>query len=116
MIAAVTGTVLVAAVVITIIVGIVRGGGPAERRTDPESASGNISGVSAVDKPFVSDFMLLEDNLEETFTGYVRSREPMDSWSMEMVDKYRVDPEIIAIEHMEKEAEKVIRDIFADVP
>ena len=33
-----------------------------------------------------------------------------------MVDRYWIDPELILAEHLEEESDRVLLDIFADVP
>lgn len=67
-------------------------------------------------KAYVRDFMLYDDELEEGMTGLVLSREPMESWSREQVEEFWIDPQDIAADHLEAECDKLIRDIFADVP
>lgn len=72
--------------------------------------------LPVAERPFLSDFIIYEDKIQESFTGAVYSREPLDRWSDEMVDEYWIDPKKIAIEHLEQDVEKTVMDIFADVP
>jgi hypothetical protein len=113
----ITSAAAAAAVMITVAVPGLSG----KERKGPETAEAGYSITdkiqeSSSDKIFTSDFMLYEDSIEETFTGIIYSREPLERWSEEFAEKYLIDPEAIIAELLGKESEKVIKDIFADVP
>lgn len=108
--------VLAAALIITVIAVTVSGKSTVSLRTKKITADAPDVGSNIVDRPFLSDFIIYEDSLEESFTGVIYSREPSKKWSSEKVEEYWIDPREIAADQLEKEAEKLIRDIFADVP
>ena len=72
--------------------------------------------VPAEERPFLSEFIIYEDKLQESFTGVKYYNEPKDHWSDEDIARFWVAPKEIAAEHLEIDAEKAIMDIFADVP
>ncbi len=106
--------VIASAVIITVIVTVSSGSSGVRKTDDINSAAANE--IIQTERPYLSDFMLIEDNLEKSFTGIVYSREILQSWSQEQIDRYWVDPEEIVADQLEEEAEKDIMDIFADVP
>ncbi|MDC7225823.1 MAG: hypothetical protein PQJ61_03550 [Spirochaetales bacterium] len=97
---------------------IVAGAGKRNNVADTNNYSGFDSSISSAggELPFLSDFMIDEDRLQESFTGPVFSREGRTVWSAEDIEKYWIDPAAIAAEHLKIESEKIIRDLFADVP
>ncbi len=105
---------IASAVIITVIVTVSSGSSGVRKTDDINSAAANE--IIQTERPYLSDFMLIEDNLEKSFTGIVYSREILQSWSQEQIDRYWVDPEEIVADQLEEEAEKDIMDIFADVP
>lgn len=108
---------VVSALVITIIVMSVKGGTVAEVAVDSyEIPAVNQGEVPRAERPFLSDFIIYENKLQESFTGVIYSRPPVTQWTDEEVRKYWIPPEEIAIEHLQQESEKIIMDIFADVP
>ncbi|MBI9105478.1 MAG: hypothetical protein JEZ04_01970 [Spirochaetales bacterium] len=117
--AAIFGSIIVAAVIITVMVGARRGSDEPNRNTAEsgdfysQMATGESSMLTQ--KPFLFDFIIYEDRMEESFTETIRFREVLDSWSSEMVEQFWTDPKIIAVDLMEMESQKVIKDIFADV-
>ena len=79
-ISAVTGSVLIAAITIIIIVSIARSGTPAVGADTAEPVE-DLQPGARQEAPFLSDFIILPDRMEDSFTGFVRSREPVDSWT-----------------------------------
>lgn len=71
--------------------------------------------IPASEKPFLSDFILSDDEMEERFTEAVNFREPIETWTDEQVQQYWIDLDEIAEDLMEMEAGRTIRNIFADV-
>ncbi|HAK44640.1 MAG TPA: hypothetical protein DCO79_01795 [Spirochaeta sp.] len=114
--AAVIVSAAVAAVIIIAVVSSAGRGTSGESDETAELYSFEDSAVSGGDLPFLSDFIIYEDKLQESFTGVILSREPVKQWTDEQVEEYWIEPESIAAEHLEQETEKIIRDIFADVP
>jgi len=111
------GAVILFAVSISLIVAVSRGSSSGEA----PAAQGVFSEIEADEgfeskqKPFLSDFLIYQDRMAESFTEAVSYREPLRSWSDEQVQQFWIDPDLIAIDLMEIEARKVIKDIFADV-
>lgn len=108
--------VLAAALIITVIALTAGGKSTAAVRDGKESADMQNIGSAVSDRPFLSDFIIYEDSLEESFTGLIYSREPMEQWSDEEIEEYWIDPKRIAADQLEKDVEMLVRDIFADVP
>ena len=109
----------VAAVLVAALIIVVLNAGSrstvALRKNEIPVAAEEVGGIIA-DRPFLSDFIIYEDSLEESFTGIIYSRESSGSWSDDQIEKYWIDPREIATDQLEKDAEKIIRDIFANVP
>ena len=114
-IASVSGA-LIAAVLITVIVLTVSGRASVSSEKTVEIVPMPSVVTDPGEKPFLSDFILYEDRMEESFTGVVYSREQLQKWSDKQVEEYWVEPETILAGQLEKETDKIIRDIFADVP
>jgi hypothetical protein len=112
----VTSAAVAAALVITVIVISSTGRSGSASGTTSNAVTEAGSTFSASKKPFLSDFLLYEDELEENFTGVIYSRERLSKWSKEQVEKYWIDPRIIVVDQLELETKKLILDIFADVP
>ncbi len=112
------GVTVIAAVIITVIVISRSGRGSFDKaqNQDYQPVAEYVRNPEVSEKPFLSDFMLYEDQMEESFTGVVYSRERRESWSDEQAGQYWQEPEEILADQLEIESEKIIKDIFADVP
>ena len=107
---------LILAIVITVIVISVKNGRNAPTEDVFSERVYTEEYVPAGERPFLSDFIINEDIMRESFAGVIYSRPEKSSWSDEEIKRYWIEPEDIAVEHLERDAEKIIRDIFADVP
>ena len=110
------GAAAVAAIAVII---IIAGSGALSRAdsSDMEAGSSEYYGTDEPgERPFFSDFIFPENPLEESMTGTVRFREPTEQWTDEQVQQFWINPAGIADDILEKEADKAVRDIFADVP
>ena len=114
-IATVSAAVIIAIVITVIVISVKnRANRPAEDVFSERVYSEDY--VSADERPFLSDFIIYEDKLQESFAGVKYSRREKSRWTEEDIKPYWIEPQEIAAEQLERDAEKIIRDIFADVP
>ena len=102
------GAATVAALAITISVGLAR----REKRMPQQHQSAGVT----TDLPYITDIVIPE---EFTLTGGERwyfSREPLKKWSENQVDLFWIDPAEIGIDLMKEESDRIIREFVAELP
>ena len=106
----ITAALTVIAVIITII--IILSGRPAEKISSETPA---VYAEPNEDPGFI-DFKIPDDYKEIQKSRWYMTREDKEKWSWDEVEKYWIDPFSIAAEILETENNKIIDEIFKDIP